>query len=93
MWLLSVICQWRARASVRALRFCEIVEDQAGHGVGGLGIHAGDDMAVDVQGDGNGGVAKALADHLAGMPAASAAVCPPVSEGTVEYLVAPALQA
>ena len=50
-----------------------IAQDEAGYGVGGLGVHAGDDVAVDVQSDGDSGVAKALAD-LAGMPAASAAV-------------------
>src|SRR4029450_13560420 len=31
------------------------VEDEASHGVGGLGVHAGDDVAVDVHGDGDGG--------------------------------------
>src|SRR5215218_10287355 len=40
------------------------VEDQAGHGIGRLGVHAGDDVAVDVQGDSDIGVAKALADYL-----------------------------
>src|SRR5215218_734541 len=40
------------------------VQDQAGHRVGGRRVHAGDDVAVDVQGDGDGGVAQALADHL-----------------------------
>src|SRR5688572_27341819 len=40
------------------------IQDQAGHGVGGLGVHAGNDVTVDIQGDGDGGVAKALADHL-----------------------------
>jgi hypothetical protein len=41
-----------------------IAEYEAGHGVGGLGVHAGDDVAVDIKGDGDGGVAEALADHL-----------------------------
>src|SRR5829696_932338 len=40
------------------------VEDQAGHSIGGRRVHAGDDVAVDVQGDGDGGVAEPLADHL-----------------------------
>src|SRR5215216_2882920 len=40
------------------------VEDQAGHGVGGRRVHAGNDVAVDVQGDGDIGVAQALANHL-----------------------------
>src|SRR5215217_7738490 len=51
---------------LRSGPFCwaETVKDQAGHGVGGRGVHAGDDVAVDVHGDGDGGVAEALADHL-----------------------------
>jgi hypothetical protein len=64
--LLSVICQWTARTSVRAVRLGGTIQDQTGHGIGGRGVHAGNDMAVDVQGDGDGGVAEALADHLGG---------------------------
>jgi hypothetical protein len=56
--VVSVICQWRARTSVRAFRlWLGTVEDQAGHGAGARRVHAGDDVAVDVQGDGDGGVA------------------------------------
>jgi hypothetical protein len=40
------------------------VENQTRHGVSGRRVHARDDVAVDVQGDGDSGVTEALADHL-----------------------------
>src|SRR4029453_940621 len=45
------------------------VEDEAGHGVGGRRVHAGNDVAVDVQGDGDGRGAQARAGHLPGRDA------------------------
>src|SRR4029453_2823925 len=44
------------------------IQNQAGHGVRGPSVHAGDDVAGDVKGDGDGGVAEALADHLGRNP-------------------------
>src|SRR4029450_2231258 len=62
--LLSVICQWRPELRSGPFAWARTIQDQAGYGVGGLGGHAGDGGAGDVDGDGDGGVAEALADHL-----------------------------
>jgi hypothetical protein len=39
-------------------------EDEVGDGRGRITIHAGDDMAVGLEGEGDTGVAQALAHHL-----------------------------
>ena len=64
MWLLSVICQWRARTEVRAFRLGESPRMRLATALAAW-ASAGDDVAVDVQGDGDVGAAEALADHLA----------------------------
>ena len=43
-----------------------VAEDQTGDGVRGQLVHPGDDVRVDVERDGDRGVAKPLADHLHG---------------------------
>ena len=42
----------------------QVAQDEPGQGASGLGIQAGQDVAVRVHGDGDVGVAEALADHL-----------------------------
>src|SRR4029450_9415656 len=44
--LLSVICQWRPELRSGPFAWARTIQDQAGYGVGGLGVHAGTGGAV-----------------------------------------------
>jgi len=48
----------------RLLHVEGVADDQVGDGSGGGLVHAGDDVAVDLEREGRGGVSEALADDL-----------------------------